>query len=98
VVIDVPMPFGTDLARAEEVLTEAAAMLTEDEAFKDDLLAPPDVLGVEQMTTSGLMLRVTVRTTTASQWRVGRELRARISAELDKAGIPSGNTPTPTAP
>ena len=96
VVIDVPMPFGTDLARAEEVLTEAAATLTEDENYKDDLLAPPEVLGVEQMTATGMMLRVTVRTTNAAQWRVGRELRARISAELDKAGIISGITTPPT--
>jgi small-conductance mechanosensitive channel len=97
VVIDVPLPFGTDLPKAEAVLAEAAATLTEDEDFKDDLLAPPAVLGVEQMTTTGLMLRVIVRTTNAGQWRVARELRARISAELDKAGIISGITPPATA-
>jgi len=95
VVIDVPMPFGTDLEKAHEVLTEAASRLTEEEDYKDDLLAPPEVLGVEQMTTTGLLLRVTVRTTTAAQWRVARELRARISADLDTAGITSGITPTP---
>ncbi|WP_218617546.1 mechanosensitive ion channel family protein [Cryptosporangium aurantiacum] len=95
VVIDVPMPFGTDLEKAHEVLTESAARLTEEDDFKDDLLAPPEVLGVEQMTATGMMLRVTVRTTTASQWRVARELRARISADLDAAGIVSGITPTP---
>jgi small conductance mechanosensitive channel len=87
VVIDVPLPFGTDIGRAEAVLTEAASSLTENENYKDDLLAPPEVLGVESLTTSGLVLRVTVRTTTAAQWRVGRELRARITAELDEAGI-----------
>jgi len=95
VVIDVPMPFGTDLEKAHEVLTESAAQLTEEDEYKDDLLAPPEVLGVEQMTATGLMLRVTVRTTTAAQWRVARELRARISADLDAAGITSGITPTP---
>jgi small-conductance mechanosensitive channel len=98
VVIDVPLPFGTDLAKAEEVLNEAVSTITEDEDFKDDLLAPPEVLGVEQLTASGLMLRVTVRTTNASQWRVGRELRARMTAELDRAGIASGNTPAPATP
>ncbi|MFI5954961.1 mechanosensitive ion channel family protein [Cryptosporangium sp. NPDC051539] len=98
VVIDVPMPFGTDLDKAHEVLTESAAQLTEEDAFKDDLLAPPEVLGVEQLTQTGLMLRVTVRTTTAAQWRVARELRARISADLDAAGITSGITPMPAPP
>ncbi|WP_344650932.1 mechanosensitive ion channel family protein [Cryptosporangium japonicum] len=98
VVIDVPMPFGTDLERAHEVLTEAASRLTEEEEFKDDLLAPPEVLGVDQMTATGLMLRVTVRTTTAAQWRVARELRARISTDLAAAEITSGIAPIPAPP
>jgi len=98
VVIDVPIPFGTDLEKAHEVLTEAAARLTEEEEFKDDLLAPPEVLGVDQMTATGLMLRVTVRTTTAAQWRVARELRARISTDLATAEITSGIAPIPAPP
>lgn len=98
VVIDVPMPFGTDLEKAHDVLIESAAALTEDDDFKDDLLAPPEVLGVEQMTSTGLLLRVTVRTTTAAQWRVARGLRATISADLDQAGIVSGIVPTPAPP
>jgi small conductance mechanosensitive channel len=96
VVVDVPLPLGTDLGRAEEVLHEAAESLTEDEEWADDLLAAPEVLGVEQLTAAGALLRVAVRTTTAAQWRVARELRGRITVALDEAGIvapapPSGS-------
>ncbi|HEV2087347.1 MAG TPA: mechanosensitive ion channel family protein [Cryptosporangiaceae bacterium] len=90
VVVDIPLPFGTDLVRAEAVMLEAATGLAADERFAADVLAPPEVLGVEQITATGMLVRLTVRTTTASQWLVARELRARISTALDQAGVASG--------
>ena len=99
VVVDVPVPFGTDIEHAQRVLEEAANTMLDDEEWKKDLLAPPEVLGVEQLTATGLMLRVTVKTTNAAQWRVARELRARISFAMDAAGIASGlPAPPPGTP
>ncbi len=90
VVVDIPLPFGTDLPRAEAVMLQAATELAAGERFAEAVLAPPEVLGVEQITSTGMLVRLTVRTTTDAQWLVARELRARISTALDEAGIPSG--------
>ncbi|WP_222853871.1 mechanosensitive ion channel family protein [Fodinicola acaciae] len=89
VVIDVPLPYGTQLLQATEVITRAANGLADDEQFSSDLLERPEILGVEQITNLGLTVRVTVKTTTDGQWRVGRELRRRLSDELEDAGITS---------
>jgi small-conductance mechanosensitive channel len=65
----------------------APARLAEDPAFADDLMEPPKVLGVEQLTVDGAVLRTTAKTASSAQWRVGRELRRRLTEALENAGI-----------
>jgi small conductance mechanosensitive channel len=96
--VDIPVPFGTDVERAQQVMQEAANGLAAEDEFKADLLAPPEALGVEQITANGMMLRVTVKTTSDAQWRIARELRARLTEAVDDAGIAPGMAPAPGAP
>jgi small conductance mechanosensitive channel len=86
VVVDVPIGFA-NVEEATTVLAAAAASLAEDEQFADDLLEPPRVLGVEQITVDGAVVRIRVRTSSEAQWRIGRELRRRASEALERAGI-----------
>jgi small-conductance mechanosensitive channel len=90
VTIDVPLPFGTNLARAQEVLERVAEEFAADPVFADQLLEAPEVLGVEQISNTGMTLRLIVKTTTGAQGPVGRELRRRVTDALDDAGIASG--------
>jgi small conductance mechanosensitive channel len=86
VVVDIPVGFA-GVKEATEILRIAAARLADDPQWSDDLIEPPEVLGVEQITADGAVLRTTVKTTSESQWRVGRELRRCLTDALDKAGI-----------
>jgi small conductance mechanosensitive channel len=86
VVVDMPIGFAS-VDRAVEVLREAAAGLAEDPAYADDLIDPPDVLGVEQITVDGAVIRTTVKTVSDAQWRIGREIRRRLTDALAAAGI-----------
>jgi len=45
------------------------------------------VLGVEQTTVDGSIIRTTAKTASEGQWRVGRELRRRLTESLEQAGI-----------
>ncbi|WP_432979269.1 mechanosensitive ion channel family protein [Dactylosporangium sp. CA-233914] len=84
--IDVPVGFVA-IDQATAVLQEAAQAFAEDPDFADDFMDPPKVLGVEQLTADGAVLRTTVKTSNEAQWRVGRELRRRLSEGLERAGI-----------
>ncbi|GAA2620608.1 mechanosensitive ion channel [Dactylosporangium fulvum] len=84
--IDVPVGF-VSIDQATAVLREAAATVAADPDFVDDFIDPPTVLGVEQITADGAVLRTTVKTSTEAQWRVGRELRRRLTEALERAGI-----------
>jgi small conductance mechanosensitive channel len=86
VVVDVPIGFA-NVEEATAVLAESASTLAEDPEYAEDLLDPPTVLGVEQITVQGSVVRTTARTTSDAQWRVGRELRRRLSEALERAGI-----------
>jgi small conductance mechanosensitive channel len=86
VIVDVPVGFaGVD--EATDVLAEAIASLADDPQFAPDLLEPPQVLGVEQLTVDGAVVRITAKTPSAAQWRVGRDLRRRLTDALENAGI-----------
>jgi moderate conductance mechanosensitive channel len=86
VIVDVPVGF-VSVDEAAEVLRTAAAALGDDPEFHDDIIGAPEVLGVEQITADGAVLRTTVKTASDAQWRVGRELRRRLSEALERAGI-----------
>ena len=84
--IDVPVGF-VSVDQATAVLREAAEEFAADEDFADDFIDPPKVLGVEQLTAEGAVLRTTVKTSNEAQWRVGRELRRRLTEALERAGV-----------
>jgi small conductance mechanosensitive channel len=92
VTIDIPLPFGTKIDRAVEVLRTVVTEFAADPAFSESLLEAPEVLGVEQISSTGMTLRLIVKTTTSAQGPVARELRRRVADGLEEAGIPSGLT------
>jgi small conductance mechanosensitive channel len=86
-VVDVPVSWDSDVPRVREVIKAAAETLWTDDEWKDKLVEEPEVWGVEDMGSSGLLIRLAVRTAPLQQWPVGRELRERVKRALDDAGI-----------
>jgi small conductance mechanosensitive channel len=86
-VIDVPVTLQADTATADEVIRQVADEVWHDPDYASIILAEPSVLGVESLAPGRVVIRVVVRTRPQEQWRVERELRKRIKAALDEAGI-----------
>jgi small-conductance mechanosensitive channel len=86
VIVDIPIGFG-NVDDAVTVLREAADAYAADEEFRDDFLEPPTVVGVEEITVDGAVVRVTARTHSDGQARVARELRRRLAEALSGAEI-----------
>nr|WP_230415274.1 mechanosensitive ion channel domain-containing protein [Micromonospora tarapacensis] len=86
VVVDLPIGFaGTE--EATSVLRTAAASLAVDPELGPSIVEPPEVLGVEQVTVDGTVIRTVVKTTADGQFAVGRELRRRLAEGLENSGI-----------
>ncbi|WP_446220774.1 mechanosensitive ion channel family protein [Micromonospora sp. IBHARD004] len=86
VVVDLPIGFaGTEQASA--VLRTAAASMAMDPELAPQIVEEPEVLGVEQMTVDGAVIRTVVKTTADGQFAVGRELRRRLAEALENSGI-----------
>lgn len=86
VVVDLPIGFaGTEEATA--VLRTAAASMAMDPELAPQIVEEPEVLGVEQMTVDGAVIRTVVKTTADGQFAVGRELRRRLAEALENSGI-----------
>jgi small conductance mechanosensitive channel len=92
VMVDMPVGFA-DVDEASEVLRTAATEWAESEEWRDQVIEPPEVLGVEEVTTDSAILRTTVKTPAEAQWRAARDLRGRLTEALAEAGIADRITP-----
>lgn len=86
-IVDVALPYATDVRRFIEVLTDAGHELWEDDDYRHVLIEEPEVWGVQELTHDLLTVRMTVKTAPLEQWRVARVLRERIKLRLDAAGL-----------
>jgi small-conductance mechanosensitive channel len=82
--LDVQVAYDTDLEQARSVIGETARELWQEDSA---ILEEPEVWGVEDLGAHGVTMRLVVKTTPSEQYRVSRELRARMKAAFDEAGI-----------
>src|SRR6478609_3437262 len=87
VIMDVAVAYDADIERATYAIRSAAESVANDPAFSSVITDDPEVWGIEQVEADHVLIRLAVKTEPLEQWRVARELRARIKAALDDAGI-----------
>jgi small conductance mechanosensitive channel len=85
--LDVSVVHGTDVAAASTAIKRVADEVWHDEQFAAFVLEEPEVWGVEAVGIEGMTIRLVVKTAPLEQWKVARELRRRISAAFEEAGI-----------
>lgn len=86
-IVDVTVSYTSNLEQVQSVILQTALDVCNSEAWRDDILEPPELLGVEAFGTIGVTVRTTVKTTPGRQWALQRGLREAIKAALDAAGI-----------
>jgi small conductance mechanosensitive channel len=99
VIIDVGIAYNAKLDVALAALGKVAKDFRDDREWAPFLLEIPEVLGLNALTDSAMMLRTTVRVIPEYQWKVQRELLRRIKLELDANNIaaPIASQPVPVA-
>jgi len=106
-VLDLPLAHTTDVDVASAVAAQVATNAVEQSPLaSEDVLAAPEVLGVEAVTADTVTLRITINVRPGRQWTVQRALNQRILEEFDSRGIrppypqgrPLGAAGSPTVP
>lgn len=86
-VVDVAVGYDTDLDGALVVVRDELTQFDADPAWATRLERGSEVLGVDSLGDSGVVIRSAVRTAPGAQWEVAREFRRRLKNRFDREGI-----------
>ena len=84
---DFSVDYNQDVEKVMAAIRDTAEQLRKDPAFKDDILEPVEIFGLERLDPSGIVIRGRIKTRPVRQWRVARELNLRIKNCFEKLGI-----------
>ncbi|MFI6601554.1 mechanosensitive ion channel family protein [Nonomuraea sp. NPDC050536] len=86
--LDVPVAYDSDVPAVRALLDKVADEIWGDPEFRETMIVEePSVFGVEQLSDSSMVFRISAKTLPAQQAQVARELRLRVKSALDSAGI-----------
>jgi len=86
-VIDAGVAYRENTDEVTRLLEEVGAELRGDPAFAEDLPEPLQVLGVQQLADSAVVVRVRLKTSPGRQWAIKREFNRRMKFKFDAHGI-----------
>ncbi|WP_066259535.1 mechanosensitive ion channel family protein [Neobacillus drentensis] len=87
-VVDIAIAYGEDIARAETVIEETIKFMP---AQYEELVKAPELLGIQTMGSTEVVLRVVAETQPMKQAAVSRNIRRDIKLQLDENGIKAPN-------
>jgi small-conductance mechanosensitive channel len=85
--LSISVSYREDTDRVVAILKELGEQLGADEAYRSMILAPLEVLGVETLADSGVLIKARFKTVPSKQWIVRREMNRRILKRFEEDGI-----------
>jgi small-conductance mechanosensitive channel len=86
-VIDLNLDYSCDPDAAAAMLRDIGAELLEDEAWAPSVLAPIEVMGVDKLTDTSMVVRARIMTPPTRRWAVAREINRRIRLQAGERGV-----------
>jgi small conductance mechanosensitive channel len=86
-VVEVGVGYEIDVDKALGVFRDEAEAFGSDPNWAVRLDGAPEVLGIESLADSAVMIRTILRTLPGEQWAAAREFRRRLKMRLDREGI-----------
>lgn len=86
-VFNIGVAYKEDTDHVVEVLKRLGDEMMQEEKYKPLILAPLEVLGVDQFGDSAVIIKSRFKTLPTQQWTVGREMNRRIKKKFDELGI-----------
>ena len=86
--LKIAVAYQANIDRALEIVARIADELWQDPCWCNQILEAPQVLGVDDFSERGVVIRLWFKTEPLKQWDIAREFRRRIKIAFESAGIP----------
>ncbi|NLG16111.1 MAG: mechanosensitive ion channel [Fibrobacter sp.] len=86
-VFNIGIAYNEDTDKVISVLKEVGAEIMENGLYRDAILEPLEVLGVDSFESSAVMIKARIKTLPIKQWGVGREMNRLIKKRFAEKGI-----------
>jgi moderate conductance mechanosensitive channel len=86
-VFDIGVAYREDTDEVTTVIEAVGKDLQKDPNYKDDILAPLEVVGLDKLADSAVVIKARLKTKPIKQWRVGREFNRRLKKRFDELNI-----------
>lgn len=85
--LNIPIPYECHLDSMLDLIKDTAQKLADDPEWAPDILESPQLMGLDDFSHRGLLIKIWIKTQPLKQWAISRELRRRLKLAFDHAGI-----------
>lgn len=86
-VFDIGVAYREDVDEVIEVIKQVDSDLREDPDYKEDILEPIEILGLDKFADSAVVIKARTKTKPIRQWAIGREFNRRLKKKFDELDI-----------
>jgi len=86
-VFEAGVAYREDTDAVVAALNQIGAELLQDETYRDLIVEPLEVLGVDSFGDNAVIIKARITTKPIKQWQVGREFSRRMKKRFDELGI-----------
>ena len=88
--LSIRVAYDTNPDQALDVLRTLAQEIYQEHIWREKIIEPPEVLGIDDLQHSGMLIRIWIKTQPLQQWSVAREFRRRLKLVLEQENIAIG--------
>ena len=86
--LDIPIAYQANIDLALELIGRVAKEMDGESQWQDLIIETPEVLGIDNFSDRGSVVRIWIKTEPLKQWVVAREFRRRLQKTFEKHNIP----------
>jgi len=86
-VADIGVAYKENIDEVIEAIKNIGEDLRNNSGFKDDILEPIEVFGLDKFADSAIIIKARIKTKPVKQWAVGREFNIRLKRKFDELNI-----------
>ncbi len=86
-VFEIGVAYREDVDEVIDIIREVDNELRKSPDFKDDILEPIEIFGLDKFADSAIIIKARTTTKPLKQWRIGREFNRRLKKKFDEVDI-----------